>query len=254
MMAAKPRKIIIENLLMCLSILTPISCHLKQDPPLLLKGDWMLSQPESLGFGFAFGVSFDNDTVLIIRNGWYDILGPYQQVGDSILIEEAYNQHEKIVWKVLANDPDSLVLLQAGRRLTYYARDLEYVDSLQLEQISVEAFGCLGECPVFDLNYIAPKMIEFDPIQFCKANLSTRYSLDDSTKNRLDQSFKRSWIHHLDTTTVLSDVDDWAFRYKFTFNGGQHISFTCTQFNVPFRIKPIHGTILRDLKNRGLIR
>ncbi len=216
-----------------------------------IEGDWMLAEETSIGMGMAIGTSFQRDTAYLIRDGWYEVLAPYKQKGDTVAFDAMTD--DRGYWIIRQATADTLKLVQDGRTRVYYSRNLEEVDSLELEKIQLNASSCFGHCPQFKWSYASTGHVEFQPINFCLVDSSTHYQLDDSTQLALTRAFKKSWIHHLDTNRTFYDVDGWALQYNFHFNGKTRVTFGATEFNIPFRIKPIHGIIMRDLRKRKLI-
>ena len=230
-----------------------ISCSTKHETEMpTVDGDWIfVENVKELAIGYL-GLRFENDTLYSLNEGWFTREGKFTINGDTIIVEEFGNKINK-ARRIKKLTMDSLIISGSTIDEKYYSRKLEFTDSLKLNELSILAGGCYGECPQFSLNLTDKGLIHFKPIRDCKTTTEKEFMLDTKRKNKIDSLFKWTYLQKLDTSKVYSAVDDWVIDIKINYNNGQWTEFRTTDSQVPFRLRRIYGILINSLRENGLI-
>lgn len=231
-----------------------ISCTIKHETETpTVDGDWIYVENErELPFDYL-GIRFEHDTLYSINGGWFTREGKFAIKGDTIIVEEFGNKINK-ERRIKNLTKDSLIIMSGRSDEKYYSRNLEFTDSLKLNELNIIAGECYGECPEFILKLTSDGLIQFKPIRYCKTTKETKFILDTKRKNKIDSLFKWTYVQKLDTSKIFrSDVDGWAIEIKINYNNGQMTEFRTTDLQVPFRLRRIYGILIKSLIENGLI-
>lgn len=215
-------------------------------------GDWIfIENPNEITHDYL-GLRFESDTLYTIHGGGLTLEGQFTIDGDIIVVREFGDKINKLRRiKKLTND--SLIVAGSAFDEKYYSRKLEFTDSLRLNELTILAGDCFGDCPQFSLKLNDNGLIQFKPILDCKVTNETDFTLDSKKKNKIDSLFKWTYLQKLDTSKVYSALDDWDIGMEIKYNNGQKIEFRTTRSQIPFRLKWIFGILINSLKENGLI-
>lgn len=114
--------------------------------------------------------------------------------------------------------------------MRYYNKNLDFDDSLHLEEITIKAIECSEKCPVFYFNAKrAHGYASFIGTKFTKKEGEHAVFLRSTDWVRLDSLFKWSNIRRADTSVYYGAADDWLMEIEVKFNGSNTIKVEGTQ-------------------------
>ncbi|KEO72248.1 hypothetical protein EL17_18785 [Anditalea andensis] len=230
-----------------------IHCSQKKENglPISIEGEW-IPVFEDIGFIYDWsGLKFENDSAYKIDDRWGLLMGPYSISEDKLLIKELKGKSE---YTILNLTEDSLIIKKNGDVNHYYSRKLEFDKDLNFNTISISAHRCFDLCWEFDY------VLDSDGLEVFNGKYNTQTlgikkgKLNDKLVKEIDSLFKRSNINQLDPDWVaIPDVDGWLINFDINYNENESINFSTTDFNIPYRIKPIFQRIKVYLNEEGLM-
>lgn len=229
-----------------------ISCspRTESELPISIEGEW-IPVFEDIGLIYDWsGLNFENDTVFEISDRWDVVIGPYFIFEDRIITDTFDGIAE---FTILNHTKDSLTLEKNGMITHYYSRRLEYDNDLKFNSISISTYRCMDLCWEFDF------MINIDGFAVFNGKYNTQTTgikegrLNDRLLKEIDSMFKWSNIKQLDPERVaIPAMDGWLINFDINYNDNQSVTFSTTDWELPYRIKPIFYLIDKHLKEEGL--
>lgn len=235
-----------------LIFITFIHCSAKKENelPISIKGDWIEVYEETEWIYDWSGLKFENDTAYRISDFGILIKGPYSIVENRVIIDEFDGVLE---FTILNLTEDSLKIERNGEVSQYYSRRLGYNKDLKFNSISISTHKCMDLCWEFDYR------LESDGFEVFNGKYNTQTlgikegKMNDKLLMQIDSLFKWSNIKRLDPERVaVPAMDGWLLYFDINYNDNESISFSTTDFEIPYRIKPIFHLIEKHLKEEGL--
>lgn len=233
-----------------LIFITFFQCSAKDEITILIEGDWIEVNEETEWIYDWSGLKFENGTAYRISDFGTLKKGPYSIVENRLIIDEF---DEVLEFTILNLTEDSLKIELNGKVSQYYSRKLEYDKELKFNSISISTHKCMDSCWEFDYRLESDGFELFDG----KYNTQTLGIKEGKMNNKklmkLDSLFKWSNINRLESERVaVPSVDGWLIYFDINYNDNKSISFSTTDFEIPYRIKLIFHLIEKHLKEEGL--
>ncbi|GAB3008481.1 hypothetical protein GCM10027284_28770 [Cyclobacterium sediminis] len=228
-----------------------IHCSPKKENelPISIEGEWIEIYEDTEGIYDWSGLKFENDTAYRISDFGLVVKGAYSIVENRIITDELDGVLE---CTILNLTEDSLKIERNGEVNQYYSRRLEYDKDLKINSISISTYKCMDLCWEFDYR------LESDGIEVFNGKYNTQTlgirkgKMEDKLLREIESLFKWSNIKRLNPERVPIAMDGWLIEFDINFNDNESISFSTTDFEIPYRIKPIFHLIQNHLKKKGL--
>jgi hypothetical protein len=219
----------------------------------LIESEWIQidNQSKSLFDSADIGLVFRRDTVWSTSDrGWFN-QGQYSFDKNEILLASKSDTTNLIIQLFTK---DSLTLLTNEVTYRYYNRRLEFNKDLKFRKITLKTGVCFGGCQSFDVVLDNEGNVKFNGLENGNAVDLKNYSIDLKTKEKIDSLFKQSRVGSLDSSKFYGWFDDWTMKIKFEYGDNNVKEITGTRSYMPYRLKPIIGTLISDLRKRELIK
>lgn len=234
-----------------LTFLIFMHCSSKKEPdiPISIEGDWIEVYEEIEWIHDWSGLKFENDTAYQISDFGLLVKGPYSTIDNRIITDEFDGIFE---FNILNLTDDSLKIEGNGEVRKYYSRRLEYDKDLKFNSISISTYKCMDLCWEFDYRLESNGLEVFDG-KYNTRTLGIKESkMNDKLLKGIDSLFKMSNIKEIDPETAPIAMDGWLIKFEINFNENESITFLTTDFEIPYRLKPIFHLIEKHLKEEGL--
>lgn len=218
-----------------------------------LESEWIQvdNQSNVLFDSANIGLVFRRDTLWSTSNrGWFN-QGQYVIDRDKIVLT---SKTESAEWTIHLLNRDSLTILTRKGDYEFYNRRLEFDKSLKYEKITLHAGVCFGGCQSFDVELNNEGNVKFKRLEKGNVVDSSEYLIDIKTKEEIDSLFKQSQIESIDSSMFYGWFDDWDMKIKFEYSDNNLKEVSGTRSYMPYRLHPIIGTLISDLRKRGLIK
>lgn len=228
-----------------------IHCSPKKENelPISIEGEWIEVYEDTEGIYDWSGLKFENDTTYRISDFGLVVKGAYSIVENRIITDEFDGVLE---FTILNLTEDSLKIERNGEVNQYYSRRLEYDKDLKINSISISTYKCMDLCWEFDYR------LESDGIEVFNGKYNTQSlgirkgKMEDKLLREIESLFKWSNIKQLNPERVPIAMDGWLIKFDINYNDNESIAFSTTDFEIPYRIKPIFHLIEKHLKEKGL--
>lgn len=240
------------HLLLGLLILTSCSKH-KTETSTTLESEWVQVENQ---FKFLFdsadiGLVFRKDTLWSTSDyGWVN-QGQYSIDETKITFSTSTGTTN---WTILAMTNDSLTILRARDTLKYYNKRLEFETNMKYKKMMLRTGLCFAGCQEFEVQLDGSGNVEFHGLKNGKVIETKHYLMDENSRSKIDTLFKEARISKIDSTRYYGRFDDWIMTMKFEYGENQVVKVNGTSSNMPYRLKPIIGTLINDLRKRALIK
>ncbi|WP_215225816.1 DUF6438 domain-containing protein [Echinicola shivajiensis] len=228
------------------------SCSKKKNTELAisLEGDWM-EVPLKTGWIYDWsGLKFKGDTVYMISDFGNLVNGPYSIVENRIVTEEFEGPSEIEIQNLTR---DSLIIGRNGVITKYYSRRLEHDKDLKFNSISIAAYRCLDLCWEFDYKLDSEGFEVFNGKYNTKTYGIKSGRINEKLLDEIDSLFKWTNIKELDPNMVPIETDGWRIDFEVNYNENKSITFSTTEFVIPYRFKPIFQAIKKHLRDERLM-
>jgi hypothetical protein len=229
-----------------------VSCSQQEKNAILIETEWIYAgdHSKSLFDSLDIGLSFRDDSLFTSSDRGLLMRGRYYLNEDKLRL---YSNQDTIDWTVKITQ-DSLTILKDDEPFKYYHKKLEFDPQLQYRKIILQTGICFGDCPEFKVTFDDKGTMYFERLKNGNVTETKNYVTDDITTSKIDSLFKLSNISKIDSSRYYGWSHDWDMAIEFEYGKGEVRKIKGTLGHMPYRLKPIIGTLISDLKKRELIK